>query len=144
MRVILSAELEALKERVIGCAITVHKFLGPGLLESIYQECLVIELRAAGLIVERERRISLQYRGYTVGAPLKIDLLIDNCLVVEVKAVERVHPVHLAQVITYLKLTGLPAGLLMNFNATTLRAGLRTAFHPSLINLEDVVSDAKN
>ena len=106
MRVILAAELEALKKRVIGCAIIVHKFLGPGLLESIYQECLVIELRAAGLIVERERRVPLQYRGYTVGAPLKIDLLVDNCLVVEVKAVERIHPVHIAQVISYLKLTG--------------------------------------
>jgi GxxExxY protein len=132
MRVILSADLEALKEQAIGCAITVHKFLGPGLLESIYVDCLTIELRAVGLTVERERRVSLQYRGYTVGTPLKIDLLVDNRLIVEVKAVERFHPVHLAQVITYLKLTGLPAGLLMNFNATSLRAGLRTAFHPDL------------
>ena len=141
MRVPLSADLEALKEQVIGCAITVHKFLGPGLLESIYQDCLTIELRAAGLTVERERRVSLQYRGYAVGAPLKIDLLVDNRLVVEVKAVERLHSVHLAQVITYLKLSGLPAGLLMNFNATTLRAGLRIALHPDLVKPEWVASD---
>ena len=136
MRVVLSADLEALKERVIGCAISVHKFLGPGLLESIYRDCLTIELREAGMTVERERRVSLQYRGYPVGAPLKIDLLVDNRLVVEVKAVERFHPVHLAQVISYLKLTGLPAGLLMNFNLTSLRAGLRTAFHPDLAKPE--------
>ena len=132
MRVVLSDDLEELKERVIGCAITVHRFLGPGLLESMYQDCLAIELRVAGLTVERERRVHLEYRGHPVGAPLKVDLVVDDRLIVEVKAVERLHPVHLAQVITYLKLTGFPTGLLMNFNATTLRAGLRTAVHPDL------------
>jgi GxxExxY protein len=134
MRIMLSDDLESLKERVIGRAITVHQFLGPGLLESMYQDCMVIELGVAGLTVERERRVYFEYRGQPVGAPLKVDLVVDNRLIVEVKAVERLHPVHLAQVITYLKLTGFPTGLLMNFNATSLRAGLRTAVHPDLYN----------
>jgi GxxExxY protein len=134
MRVLLSDDLEQLKEGVIGCAITVHRFLGPGLLESMYQDCLVIELGVAGLTVERERRLYLEYRGQPVGTPLKVDLVVDNRLIVEVKAVEQLHPVHLAQVITYLKLTGFPTGLLMNFNATSLRGGLRTLVHPDLYN----------
>jgi len=126
--------LDALKERVIGCAINVHRVFGPGLLESIYQRCMVIELRAAGLSVERERRVSLKYRDQSIGPGLKIDLIVSGCLIVEVKAVERIHPVHLAQVITYLKLTGLPEGLLMNFNTTSLRSGLRLVVHPDLYN----------
>jgi len=115
--------LDPLKERVIGCAINVHRVFGPGLLESIYQRCMVIELRAAGLSVERERRVLLKHRDLSLGPGLKIDLIVSGCLIVEVKAVERIHPVHLAQVITYLKLTGLPEGLLMNFNTTSLRSG---------------------
>jgi GxxExxY protein len=78
MRIVLSDDLEQLKERVIGCAITVHRFLGPGLLESMYQDCLAIELGVAGLTVERERRVYLEYRGQPVGNPLKIDLVVDN------------------------------------------------------------------
>jgi GxxExxY protein len=124
--------LDALKERVIGCAINVHRAFGPGLLESIYLQCMVIELRAAGLSVERERRVLLKYRDERIGAGFKIDLVVNGCLIVEVKAVERIHAVHLAQVITYLKLTGLPEGLLMNFNTTALRAGLRSVVHPDL------------
>ena len=143
MRVVLSYDLEQLKERVIGCAITVHRFLGPGLLESMYQDCLVIELGVAGLTVERERRLYLEYRGQPVGTPLKVDLVVDNRLIVEVKAVERLHPVHLAQVITYLKLTGFPTGLLMNFNATSLRGGLRTLVHPDLYNRSHRGADPK-
>jgi GxxExxY protein len=132
MRVLLPNDLEDLKERVIGCAIAVHRELGPGLLESIYQACLAIELREAGLSVEREIPVPVIYRGQSVGTALKIDLIVEGRLVVEVKAVERIHPVYIAQVITYLKLTGFPAGLLMNFNSTSLRAGLRTAVHPEL------------
>jgi GxxExxY protein len=137
MRIVLSDDLEALKERVIGCAITVHRELGPGLLESMYQDCLAIELRLAGFAVERERRVHFQYRGQPVGAALKVDLVVDDRLIVEVKAVERLHPVHLAPVITYLKLTGVPTGLLMNFNATALRGGLRSAVHPDLYRVSN-------
>ena len=126
------AEVEALTERIIGCAIEVHRTLGPGLLESVYRECMMIEMSEDHLRVQRERQIPLEYKGQRITSVLKLDLLVEGCVVVELKAVERLHPVHLAQVITYLKLTGCPAGLLMNFNSTTLRAGLRRLDHPDL------------
>lgn len=134
MRVVLTGDLEALKERVIACGIDVHRTLGPGLLESIYRDCMAIELRAAGLSVERERRVAIRYRDETVGGSLKLDLVVDNRLIVEIKAVDRPHPVFMAQVITYLKLTGLPVGLLMNFNTTVLKPGLKVLVHPDLYN----------
>ena len=124
--------IEELSEVVIGCGITVHKAMGPGLLESIYRDCLVVELVANGLHVEVERRVPVFYREQRVRDDLRIDLLVEGQLVVEVKCVEQLHPVHVAQVITYLKLSGFPAGLLMNFNVTSLRAGLRRLDHPEL------------
>jgi GxxExxY protein len=123
-------EVQALTETIIGCAIEVHRTMGPGLLESVYRECLIVELRASRLHVEGERPVSLEYKGERIKAKLTLDLLVEGCVVVELKAVECLHAVHLAQVITYLKLTGCPAGLLMNFNATSLRAGLRRLDHP--------------
>ena len=127
-----TAELECLTEKIIGCAIAVHREMGPGLLESVYRECLSIELSAANLRVESERRVQLQYRGQPIVSTLKVDLLVEGCVVVELKSVEQLHPIFLAQVITYLKLAQCPAGLLINFNATTLRAGLRRLDHPNL------------
>ena len=91
----------------------------------------MIELRCERLRVESERRVSLEYKGHPVDGALKLDLLVEDRIVVELKTVDRIHPVHLAQVITYLKLTGYPAGLLLNFNATTLRGGLRRVDHHS-------------
>lgn len=122
--------VEALTEKIIGCAIEVHSTLGPGLLEWVYRECLTIELRAHHLHVETERPVPLDYKGERIRSKLILDLLVEDSVVVELKAVESLHPVHQAQVITYLKLTGYQAGLLMNFNATTLRAGLRRLTHP--------------
>lgn len=124
--------IDELTELVIGCAIAVHNTLGPGLLESVYADALVIELVATGLTVERERRVPIIYRGERVRDDLSLDVLVDGRLVVEVKSTDRIHSVHLAQVVTYLKLTGFPAGLLLNFNATTLRAGLRRIDHPDI------------
>ncbi len=123
-------EIETLTERVIGCAIEVHRTLGPGLLESVYRECLLIELVANGFDVECDRDVSIVYKGQRIRGALKVDLLVSGILVVELKTVEALHPIHKAQVITYLKLTGCPAGLLMNFNTPTLRAGLRRLDHP--------------
>jgi len=133
-----TVSLDDLRGRVIGGAIAVHRALGPGLLESIYRDCLMIELQAAGFQVEREKSVSLQYRGEKVGTMLRLDLVVENRLVVEVKAVERLHPVHSAQVVTYLKLSGLPGGLLLNFNATSLRAGLKKLVHPDLYTPRDL------
>jgi GxxExxY protein len=124
--------IDGLTELVIGCAIEVHRALGPGLLESIYRDCLEIELRIQGLRVTLEHRVPIEYRGWRVRDDLKIDLLVDGRLVVEVKSAERLHPVHQAQVITYLKLTGCPAGLILNFNATSMRAGLKRLDHPDI------------
>jgi GxxExxY protein len=126
----LVADVDQLTERIIGCAIEVHRTLGPGLLESVYRECMIIELRENHLRVESEQHVPLEYKGRRIYGELKLDLLVEGCVVVELKAVERIHPIHLAQVITYLKLTGCSAGLLMNFNSTALRSGLRRLDHP--------------
>ena len=112
------------------CAIEVHRTLGPGLLESVYRECMILELRRQNLRVESERQILFDYKGERIKSRLKLDLVVEGCIIVELKAVERLHPIHQAQVITCLKLTGLPAGLLMNFNAPTLKAGLKRLDHP--------------
>ncbi len=123
-------EIEELTEKIIGCAIEVHRVLGPGLLESIYRECLIIELTRQGLRVDTELSLNLEYKGEPIRQRLRLDLLVNTSVVVELKAVESLHPVHSAQVITYLKISGYPAGLLMNFNSTTLKAGLKRLQHP--------------
>jgi GxxExxY protein len=123
-------DVEALTHEVIGCAIEVHRVLEPGLLESVYRECLTMELIDRHLLVKSEHRIPVSYKGRSIRSELKLDLLVEGCLVVELKSVERLHRIHLAQVITYLKLTGCPAGLLMNFNVTSLRTGLKRLTHP--------------
>ena len=126
----LPVEINRLTERIIGCAIEIHRTLGAGLLESVYRECMIVELIANDLHVESELYVPLKYKTHQLKGHLQLDLLVEGCVVVELKAVELIHPVHLAQVITYLKLTGYPVGLLMNFNATTLRAGLKRLYHP--------------
>jgi GxxExxY protein len=124
--------LEGLTERIIGLAIEVHRILGPGLLESVYRECLILELRQHRLRHESERHIPLDYKGQRIKGHLKLDLMVEDLVIVELKSVDHLHPVNLAQVITYLKLTGCPAGLLMNFNGLNLRSGLRRLHHPAL------------
>src|SRR5688572_10114885 len=101
-------DFEPLTKKIIACAIEVHKTLGPGLLESVYQECMEVELKSADLEFKSDQRIALHYKGRPIRGELKLDLLVGGCVVVELKAVERLHPVYLAQVITYLKLTGCP------------------------------------
>ena len=123
--------LESLTEQIIGCAINVHRALGPGLLESVYRDCLLIELTTEKLRAECDKPVPLSYRGQQV-TNLKLDLLVEGRIIVEVKSVSQLHPIHQAQVVTYLKLTGQPVGLLMNFNTTTLRAGLKRLVHPDL------------
>jgi len=123
-------DIESLSNQIIGCAIEVHRVLGPGLLESVYRECLIIELRLAGLRVEVERRLPIDYKGHPIEGTLVLDLLVEGCFVLELKAVEKIHPVHTAQAVTYLKLTGCLAGLLLNFNVPALKDGLRRVDHP--------------
>lgn len=110
--------------RIIGCAMRVHSRLGPGLLESAYEACLAHELRQQGVEVIRQLALPVVYDGLKVDAGYRIDLLVENIVVVEVKAVEAVHPVHRAQILSYLRLSGRRVGLLLNFNVTKFRDGI--------------------
>lgn len=111
---------EDLTEAIIACAMRVHAEWGPGLLESVYKPALVIELRVDGHSVETNRRLALIYKGHDLKTDFCPDLIVNGIVIVELKAIERLLPVHKAQLITYLKLTGLPVGLLMNFNVPLL------------------------
>jgi GxxExxY protein len=117
-------EQDPLTERIIGCAIEVHRILGPGLLESTYVEALNFELVEARLLVARQLAVPLTYKGRHLGE-YRLDLLVEETVVVEVKAVERFEPVHEAQLLTYLRLSGKRVGLLINFNERLLRNGIR-------------------
>jgi len=105
---------------VIGAAIEVHKELGPGLLESIYQKCLEQELEIRGIKFQKEMIIPVSYKGANVTADLRCDFFVENCLVIELKAVDKVIPVHEAQLMTYMKLLKSPKGVLINFNCSNL------------------------
>ncbi len=109
---------------VIKGAIVVHRALGPGLLESVYQACLLAELKSMGLQVKEQVAVPIVYRGERLANDLRIDLLVEDRVIVEIKAVEELHPIHTAQLLTYLKLTNKKLGLLMNFNTTKLIEGL--------------------
>jgi GxxExxY protein len=115
----------ALSERVIGACIEVHRNLGPGLLESIYEECLCRELALKQLAFERQKTIPIAYKGTLLDQPYRADLLVQGKLLVEIKAVDVLLPIHAAQAVTYLRVTGLESALLVNFNAMTIRDGLR-------------------
>jgi GxxExxY protein len=116
----MKERLNRLTEAIIGAAITVHRELGPGLLESAYDACLAYELLVRGLLVEREKTLPLLYRGQTIDCGYRLDLLVDSLVVVEVKSVERFERVHAAQLLSYLRLSGCRVGLLINFNVKWL------------------------
>ncbi|MCU0704119.1 MAG: GxxExxY protein [Fimbriiglobus sp.] len=118
-------EINSITEAIIGAAIAVHRELGPGLLESAYEACLEFELRDRGFDVKRQLELPVNYRGVKVDAGFRIDLLVNGMVVVELKAVEKLERIHEAQLHTYLRLTGLHAGLLMNFNVVRLVDGLK-------------------
>ena len=116
---------DSLSEAVIGRAIEVHRQLGPGLLESTYEECLCLELREHGFPVRRQVNVPIMYKGKAIAAIYRLDLVVAEGIVVEVKAVEKLVPVHEAQLLTYLKHTGIRTGLLFNFNVPVLRDGIK-------------------
>ena len=111
--------------RVIGAAIRVHKALGPGLLERVYAQCLRHELRKAEIAFEREVRLPIVYDGIRIDTQVRVDLIVERRVVVELKAVPVLHPIHTAQLLTYLRLSGLRLGLLINFNVELLLQGVR-------------------
>ena len=114
-----------LSGKIIGCAIEVHRQLGPGLLESVYEECLCFELKNSGLTVARQHQVSLQYKQQLLESKLRVDLLVNDEIIVELKSVKRLEPIHEAQFLTYLKLTNKKYGLLINFNTNMLKQGIK-------------------
>ena len=120
----LDDKLEALIHRIIGCCIKVHRELGPGLLERIYRRALCIELALAGVPFELERSFPVRYRDHFL-CDQRVDLIVAGQVIVELKAIERLAPVHQAQIMSYLRMSGLRVGLLMNFNVAVLPDGLR-------------------
>ena len=117
--------LPDLSWRILGSAIEVHRVLGPGLLESVYRACLERQLIADGMQVQAEVPIAVDYKGALVGLSYRADLIVDDCVLLELKAADKLAPIHTAQLLTYLKLTRLPLGLLINFNVKRLKDGVR-------------------
>jgi GxxExxY protein len=123
--------LNELTERVIGCCIEVHKELGPGLLESVYEECLCLLLKEANISFVRQGIIPVQFRGQRLEQSFRYDVLVEKLVLLELKSVEQLTGLHQAQLLTYLKLSMLPLGLLCNFNVPVFRQGLRRLINPN-------------
>ena len=123
--------------KVIGAAIEVHRQKGPGLLEEIYEKCMMREFALRGIPSESQMVVPIEYKGFTFDQPLKLDLYVDKCLIVELKAVEQVLPVHKAQLMSYMKLLDAPLGLLINFHEVTLRDGINRMILAG-VDVEDV------
>lgn len=118
------AHADPLTHSIIGAAIAVHRQLGPGLLESIYHQCMVLELQARAILFESEVQVPISYRDTILDTGLRLDLLVGGQIVVELKSVEKVLPVHESQLLTYMKLAEIPIGLLINFNTNLLKDGV--------------------
>jgi GxxExxY protein len=118
-------EADELTGEIIGAAIKVHRYLGPGLLESAYEECLVLELSECGLQVERQLELPICYRDKRLDVGYRIDLLVNQQVIVELKSIQRFEPIHEAQLLTYLKLSAKRYGLLLNFNVPVMKQGIK-------------------
>ena len=121
----MAHDVEFLARHAIDCGFQIHKELGPGLLESVYEAVLAAALADAGFSVERQTIIPIRYRNLVIAEAFRADIILENALIIEVKSVERASPVHAKQLLTYLRLTEQPLGLLMNFGCETFREGLR-------------------
>jgi GxxExxY protein len=117
--------VEALSRQAVDAAFCVHRELGPGLLESVYESCLAIELNQRRLAFERQKHVPIHYKGMPIEAKLRLDFLVDQKLIIEVKAVDKLQPIFDAQLLTYLKITGVRLGLIFNFNVKMFREGIR-------------------
>jgi len=117
-------DINALSNTIIGAAIEVHKTLGPGLLESIYEECLGLELELRGLSFERQKPLLVTYKGKKLQCVYRLDLVVEKQIIIELKSCENIEPIHKAQLLTYLKLSDLRLGLLLNFNVPLMRDGI--------------------
>jgi len=118
-------EIDVLSNKIIGAAIEVHRLLGPGLLESAYEECLSRELELRGIKVKRQVILPLEYKGVKIESAYRLDLLVENTIILELKSVTTIEPIHESQLLTYLKLTNLWLGLVINFNVPLLKEGIK-------------------
>ena len=118
-------EKDLLSRKVIGCAIEVHRALGPGLLESAYEQCLSYELGLSGLKIKRQVPVPVKYKDKTLDCGYRADIIVEGLLLIELKAVEQINKLHEAQILTYLKLTNISTGLILNFNTRILKEGIR-------------------
>lgn len=133
----LDKHRDTLTEKIIGCAIEVHRHFGPGLLERIYEECLAGELRDSGLAVETQKPMPVCYKGKHFENAYRVDLIVEQKIVIEVKAVDRLLPLHEAQLLSYMKLGQIDRGLLLNFHAPRLVDGIKRMTLEKLPRLED-------
>lgn len=117
-------DINKLSGKIIGAAIEVHKALGPGLLESVYEECMCHELGLQGLSFEKQKPLPIQYKGNKLDCGYRLDIVVENSIVLELKSCEKIEPIHRAQILTYLKLSDLHLGLILNFNTTVMRDGI--------------------
>ncbi len=117
-------ELNKITETIIGVAINVHRTLGPGLLESAYEACVAFDLAETGLLVEQQKPLPIVYRGVNLDCGYRLDLLVEKEVIVELKSVDKLLPIHKAQLMSYLKLSGCKVGLLINFNVEVLKGGI--------------------
>jgi GxxExxY protein len=130
----ISPEIQLLSYKIIGLAIEVHRQLGAGLLESAYQECLFYEIKRAGLKVEKEKYLPIVYKEIEINQGYRIDLLVEDKLIIELKTVDNYTSVHFAQILTYLKLGKYPLGLLINYNSIILKNSIKRFINKALIN----------
>jgi GxxExxY protein len=134
---ITKAHINSISYQIIGCAIEVHKHLGPGLLESVYHSCLIDEMKECGLNVKSQLYVPIHYKKKDLGGVLKLDLLINDLIIVELKAVEQMIPLYKAQLLSYLKLTGKPKGLLINFHSENIKQQLVSIVTEEFANLNE-------
>ena len=118
-------EFDELSNQVIGCALEVHRNLGPGLLESTYEQCLAYEMKAAGMAFKLQYPLPVQYKSIKLDCGYRIDLLVNEAIIVELKSVDKILPIHQAQLLTYMKLADISIGLLINFNVKYLKDGIK-------------------
>ncbi len=117
-------DINKLSSKIIGVAIEVHKILGPGLLESAYEECICYELNFRGFLLERQKPLVVRYKGIKLDCGYRLDVVVENAIILELKSCDKIEPIHKAQLLTYLKLSGLHLGLILNFNVPLMRDGI--------------------
>ena len=130
-------EVTQLSYDIVGCAITVHKILGPGLLESVYEKCLKEELEFHGFNVETQQKVKLEYRNIQIETELRLDLLVNNTIIVEIKSIENLLPFHEAQLLTYMSLLEIPQGLLINFYTDNITKSVKPLVNQFFKNLNE-------